>query len=59
MDSLEDLSEREAAILRLRFGLDGDEPVTLNEVGRLMGCTRERVRQIERDALAKMRARVA
>jgi RNA polymerase primary sigma factor len=59
LDSLDDLSEREATILRMRFGLDGTEPVTLNEVGRRMGYTRERVRQIERDALAKLRARVA
>jgi RNA polymerase primary sigma factor len=42
-------------IIRLRFGLSGSEPMTLREIGNIIGLTRERVRQIERDALAKLR----
>jgi RNA polymerase primary sigma factor len=49
------LEPREAAVLRMRFGLDGDEPRTLREIGDRLGYTRERVRQIERGALAKLR----
>jgi RNA polymerase primary sigma factor len=48
------LEEREAKVLRLRFGLDGDEPMTLKEIGECLDLTRERVRQIEREALGKM-----
>jgi RNA polymerase primary sigma factor len=39
----------------MRFGLDGDEPHTLEEIGKVFGLTRERVRQIEAGALAKLR----
>jgi RNA polymerase primary sigma factor len=53
------LSSREATVLRLRFGLDGTQPATLQEIGDLMGMTRERVRQIERDALATLRGKLA
>lgn len=49
------LKEREARILRLYFGLDGQEPMTLEEIGGLMGITRERVRQIKEKALARLR----
>jgi RNA polymerase sigma factor (sigma-70 family) len=49
------LGERERLILRLRFGLDRGEPRTLDEVGAEMHLTRERIRQIERSALAKLR----
>ncbi len=52
---LERLGGRPAAVLRLRYGLDGEPPRTLQEVGEILGCTRERVRQIERDALAELR----
>jgi RNA polymerase primary sigma factor len=38
----------------MRFGLDGEEPRTLKEIGDLLGLTRERVRQIERDTLAQL-----
>ncbi|QDV73001.1 sigma-70 family RNA polymerase sigma factor [Botrimarina mediterranea] len=50
------MDEREATILRLRFGLGGVEPKTLKEIGEQLGLTRERVRQIETEALAKMAA---
>jgi RNA polymerase primary sigma factor len=53
------LSEREATVLRLRFGLDGRGQATLNQIGALLGYTRERVRQIEQEALAKLRRCVA
>ena len=49
------LGEREANILRLRFGIDTDHPHTLAEVGEIIGVTRERVRQLEVKALRKMR----
>ena len=52
---LSTLSEREANILRLRFGLNGNVPMTLEEVGKEYGITKERVRQIEIKALQKMR----
>lgn len=48
------LSEREAEIIRLRFGISGNEPQTLEEVGKKFGITRERVRQIEAAALKKL-----
>ncbi|MGZ4675361.1 MAG: sigma-70 family RNA polymerase sigma factor [Acidimicrobiia bacterium] len=56
---LADLSERERRLLSLRFGLDRGEPRTLEEVGRHLNLTRERIRQIEARALAKVRASVA
>jgi RNA polymerase primary sigma factor len=52
---LDKMEEREATVLRLRFGLLGDDPKTLKEIGVMMGLTRERVRQIEGEALAKLR----
>lgn len=52
---LETLEDNEKTIIKLRFGLDEDEPQTLEAVGRLFGVTRERVRQIEAKALGKLR----
>jgi len=52
MRSLGSIDERAATILRMRFGLEGGEPMTLKEIGRRIGLTRERVRQIEQEALA-------
>lgn len=52
---LEDLEPREAEIIRLRFGLDGENEKTLEEVGEIFGVTRERVRQLQNIALTKMR----
>ena len=49
------LGEREANILKLRFGIDTDHPHTLAEVGEIIGVTRERVRQLEVKALIKLR----
>ena len=55
---LEAIDEREATILRLRYGLGGDEPLTLKEIGAVVGLTRERVRQIEIEALRKLNTRM-
>ncbi|CCK84591.1 RNA polymerase sigma factor [Lactobacillus equicursoris 66c] len=52
---LDTLTDREENVLRLRFGLDDDNPRTLEEVGRVFGVTRERIRQIEAKALRKLR----
>jgi RNA polymerase sigma factor (sigma-70 family) len=49
------LDEREREILRLRYGLDRGDPRTLEEVGDVLHLTRERIRQIERQALSKLR----
>jgi RNA polymerase sigma factor (sigma-70 family) len=53
--SLADLPDREAKLLRLRFGLDNDHPHSLQEIGALFGLSRERVRQLEKMALEKLR----
>jgi RNA polymerase primary sigma factor len=52
---LAQLNEREQKILRLRFGLDGEEPLTLAEIGRQINMSRERVRQLEAKAIMKLR----
>ena len=54
-ESLATLKEREAKILRLYFGLDGGEPMTLEDIGVLLGVTRERVRQIKEKAISRLR----
>jgi RNA polymerase primary sigma factor len=51
---LETMDPREATVLRMRFGLNDNEPRTLKEIGESLGLTRERVRQIETEALAKL-----
>ncbi len=55
MSLLGEIDEREATILRLRYGLGGEEPMTLKQIGHRIGLTRERVRQIEHEALRKLR----
>lgn len=54
-DVLSSLTEREAGVVSMRFGLTTDEPMTLDEIGRVYGVTRERIRQIEDKALSKLR----
>ncbi len=53
---LDKMDKREATVLRMRFGLDDEEPKTLKEIGECLGLTRERVRQIESEALTKLSA---
>ncbi|MGW0329048.1 sigma-70 family RNA polymerase sigma factor [Nocardia sp. NPDC003183] len=52
---LESVSEREASVVSMRFGLSDDSPKTLDEIGKILGVTRERIRQIERKALTHLR----
>lgn len=52
------IDERDARVLKLRFGLEGKEPLTLKQIGREVGLTRERVRQIEVEALRKLQAQL-
>ena len=54
--TLKVLTDREEEIIRLRFGIGRDMPYTLEEIGRVMGLSRERVRQIEATALKKIQA---
>jgi RNA polymerase primary sigma factor len=52
---LDQLQERDSTILKERFGLQGIDPKTLEEVGQEFGVTRERIRQIQKEALVKLR----
>jgi RNA polymerase primary sigma factor len=54
--SLSTLSKREAAIIRLYFGLNGKPPYSLEEIGKEFGLTRERVRQIKEKAIKRMKS---
>jgi RNA polymerase primary sigma factor len=56
---LDTLSHRERRVLELRYGLGGEQPCTLDEVGRAFNVTRERIRQIENQSLKKLRALAA
>jgi RNA polymerase primary sigma factor len=53
-DALENLSYRERRVLELRYGLGGEHPCTLEQVGRTFNVTRERIRQIENQSLKKL-----
>lgn len=55
---LRTVDDRDARILRLRFGLEGQEPLTLKQIGAIVGLTRERVRQIEVEALRQLQLRL-
>ncbi len=54
-DIMSELEEKEALVLKLRFGLDDDQPLTLQEIGDRLHLTRERIRQIEQKAMGKLR----
>ena len=56
---LSKLEPREADIIRLRFGLEGRDPLTLEQVGEKIGVTRERVRQLQEQALRRLRKNMA
>jgi RNA polymerase nonessential primary-like sigma factor len=52
LDQLPDLQRR---VLRMRYGMDGEEPMSLTGIGRVIGISRDRVRNLERDGLAGLR----
>ena len=53
--ALDELSPRERMVMRLRFGFEDADPLTLQEIGDRLGLSRERVRQIEREALGRLK----
>jgi RNA polymerase primary sigma factor len=55
---LDRLNQREAAVLRMRYGLNDEEPITLSEIGKRLGLTRQRVQQLAHRALTKLRKRM-
>jgi RNA polymerase primary sigma factor len=56
-EEVANLPERDRTVLTMRFGLDGEEERTLDEVSQVFGVTRERIRQIQVKALAKLKKR--
>ena len=52
---LDQLPERQSRVLRLRYGMDGEDPMSLTGIGRVLGISRDKVRRIERDGLASIR----
>ena len=57
-DGLAELSEREREVVNGRYGLDGQPPQTLDVIGQRLGLTRERVRQVQQNALTKLKRRM-
>jgi RNA polymerase primary sigma factor len=58
LELIDSLNERERQVIKMRFGLNGEPLKTLEEVGKVLGCTNERVRQIQNQALLKLRNRL-
>ncbi len=54
--NLDKLPEREAEILTMHYGLDGNEPMTLEEIGKKYGVTRERIRQVKEKAIRRLKS---
>ena len=54
-DLLSKLPELQGRVLRMRYGMDGEEPMSLTGIGRIIGISRDRVRNLERDGLAGLR----
>jgi RNA polymerase nonessential primary-like sigma factor len=54
---VEQLPELQGRVLKMRYGMEGEEPMSLTGIGRVLGISRDRVRNLERDALAGLRRR--